>query len=393
MPYLDRISATTPAPCVLDRMMELMRLPLGNALSPYRLGSRSKSIIEDARQKVATLIGAQPKEITFTATGTEANNLAILGLAAGLSTGKNGSKIVISAIEHVSVMNVVRHLEKVGYQVELIPVDHLGRVNQDRFESALDDRTIFASIQLANPEIGTIQHLEPMVSAAHARGIPFHTDAIDAVGWIPVDVEKLGVDALSLSGSAFHGPLGAAALYVRQGTRLMPIMHGGIQERRRRPGVENIPAIAGLGIAAELAMQELPERMTSGTALADRLRQGLLAIEAVSATGDLTYRVPGHVSVIVHDVEGEALLLLLDMNGIQAASGSSCTAKDLKISPVLSALGYDHSSAQGSIVFSFVRDTTGPDIESVLDVMPKVIDRLREMSPLWSQRLKEKQSK
>ncbi len=379
--YWDRISCTQVAPEAVVKMTEILESPMGNAQSPYRLGSQAMRMIEESRDKVAHLTGAESREITFTASGTEANNLAITGIALGLSR----KKILLSAIEHVSVMNTATALKKMGFEVEIIPVDSMGHVQQDVYLSMLDETVGLVSIQTANPEIGTIQRLEPLISAAKERGAIFHTDAVAAVGWIPVNVKESGVDSLTFSGAQFHGPPGAAAMYLRKGVKWRPVLHGGSQEHRRRPGLENVPAIVGFGIACELAEADMAERSGSAYILAEKLRTGLSSIPELDFTGDPEHRIPGHVSVIVRYVEGEALLLLLDMHGISAASGSSCTAKDLKISPVLMALGLDHTHAQGSVVFSSDRNTTLRNVEAITGAMPEIVNKLRSMSPLWAQ--------
>lgn len=386
MGYLDRISSTRIAPTVLEVMIPLLSKQLGNPQSPHRLGSVSMKAIETAREKTAALLHAQPKDVIFTSNGTEANNLAMLGIARAGAKRKPGGKIIISAIEHASIYKTAQFLAREGFELDVIPVDSLGYIDVDAFRSALSDNTILVAIQLANPEVGVIQNLPTLTQITRERGIPFHTDAIAAAGWIPIDVEALGVDSLSIAGSMFHGPLGAAALYQRRAISFLPQWFGGIQERNRRPGVENVPAIAGLGAAAELSLTEMSDRICHAEAMINAMKNGLKGIEDLLLTGPETNRLPGHLSMIVNYVEGEALLLMLDMKGISAASGSSCTAKDLKISPVLTAMGLDHWSAQGSLVFSTSRDTTLEEIEQVALVLPEVVNRLRSMSPLWSQR-------
>lgn len=386
MAYLDRITGTKPLPEVLKVMTEILALPGTNPQSPSKLGSQARKVLDDAREEVAALIGADHREITFVATGTESINLALQGLVRSASRAKSGKKIIVSAVEHVSVMNTVKALEKNGYELVVIPVDKQGIVDFDAYEAEVNSDTILVSIQLANPEIGTIQDVRRLASLARERGALFHTDAVDAVGWIPVDVNDLGIDAMSFSGTQFHGPSGAAVLYVRKGVSLLPVMFGGLQERYRRPGLENIPAIAGLGVAARFAKKKLKERQESAMKYAKALRQGIESIPEVELTGDPQCRLPGHVSMMVKFVEGEALLLMLDMKDVQATSGSSCTAKDLKISPVLMALGTDHTSAQGSLVFSTTADTTPADIDHTLEVLPVIIQKLRAMSPIWQSR-------
>jgi len=386
MAYLDRIAGTRASRAAIESMMKLLELSAVNPQNPTKLGSIAKNALEKAREQVAELIGANAREITFVSNGTESVNLAIQGLVKSASRSKPGKKIVISSIEHQSVINTAKALEKIGFETKIISVDQYGKVDFNEYIAALDENTLLVSIQLANPEIGTTQDIKTLAAEAHTRGILFHTDAVDAVGWMHVNVRDLGVDALSLSGTQFHGPTGAAALFVRKGVSLVPIMFGGLQEKYRRPGLENIPAIAGFGVAAEEASKSIDERMARSKLLADILRKGLSKIESVTLTGHSDQRIPGHVSALIHFIEGEALLLMMDMKDIQAASGSSCTAKDLKISPVLMALGTDHTSAQGSVVFSTTADTTEDDIRYVLDNLTEIIDKLRSMSPLWTKK-------
>ncbi|MBN1551708.1 cysteine desulfurase [bacterium] len=385
MHYWDRISATQPAPEVLEAVTAMLSKPLGNAQSPQKLGSLAAAELETSRTRVASMINADLHEIVFTSNGTEANNLAILGLSSAV-TGKqaNPRRIIYSSIEHVSISKPVSFLSKQGFDVAVIPVDGKGRIDRARYMNALSEEVALVSIQLANPEIGTIQTLDDLVAAAHQVGAIFHTDAVAAAGWIPIDVKALDVDALSLAATSFHGIPGAGALFVRKGIRCRSVMYGGIQEQGKRPGTENIPAIVAMSIAAELAQVEMQDRMNRMRKLAGLLKDRLSHIEAVEFTGDWENRLPGHVSLVVDGVEGESLLLMLDMKGINAASGSSCTAKDLKISPVLTALGLDQARAQGSLVFSADRSTSVEDASAVIEALPDIIHRLRQMSPLWS---------
>lgn len=383
MAYLDRITGTRPSPGAMDAMTECLNMPGANPQSPSRLGTKARQILDRAREQVSDLVHADSREIIFVSNGTESVNLAIRGLAQSAARSRSGRKIVISAIEHVSVMNTVKSLEKNGFQCVVVPVEGTGRLDMTAFQKVLDDDVLLVSVQLANPEIGTVQDLKKIADIAHAKDITVHSDAVDAVGWMPVDVHQLGLDAMSFSGTQFHGPPGGAALFVRKGVPIMPVFSGGLQERHRRPGLENIPAIAGFGVAAAEAKAKLTERIRRADSLAATLRDGLQAMEAVTLTGHPEHRISGHVSTLIHYVEGEALLLMLDMKQIQAASGSSCTAKDLKISPVLTALNIDHASAQGSLVFSTTDDTTDADIDRILKELPAIVSRLRSMSPLW----------
>lgn len=383
MAYLDRISGEPVLPEAVESMQKLLIRPGLNPQSPYNTGSHTKQILENSRLKVAQLIAANPAEIIFVSNGTESVNLGIFGLVRSAARSNQKRKILISAVEHVSVVNAVRVLEKEGYEILVLPVGSDGKVDRQAYLEALEKDVILVSIQMANPEIGTIQDIRFFAEKAHEKNILFHSDAVDAVGWIPVDVTQLKADALSFSGTQFGGPPGAAALFLRKGVSLMPLLYGGLQEKHRRPGLENVPAIAGFGVAAEYAAKTLHERMNSARKFQETLRENLSRIDAVQFTGHFEDRIPGHVSLLVRYVEGEALLLMLDMKNIQASSGSSCTAKDLKISPVLTVLGIEHADAQGSLVFSTCHDTTEAAINSVVRELPDIVSRLRKMSPLW----------
>ncbi len=383
MAYLDRISGAPVLSEVVDWMQELLTKQGFNPLSPYRKSSYMKQILEESRRKVAKLIAAEPAEIIFVANGTESVNMGIFGLVRSAARSSQKRRILVSAIEHVSVMNAAKTLEKEGYEIITLPVQIDGKVDKEAYLKILDNDTLLVSIQMANPEIGTIQDIQFLAEKASEAKALFHCDAVDAVGWMPVDVKQLNVDALSFSGTQFGGPPGAAALYLKRGVSLMPMFYGGLQERHRRPGLENVPAIAGFGLAAEIAADTMSDRMNKARHLQENLWKGLSQIEAVELTGHPVDRIPGHVSLLVRFVEGEALLLMLDMKNIQASSGSSCTAKDLKISPILTTLGIEHADAQGSLVFSTTQSTTDNDIDLVIQELPGIVERLRLMSPLW----------
>ena len=385
MAYWDRISASKIAPEVMEIMKPLLENQLGNPHSPHRLGTEAARVMAEARGKVATFLGAESRDIIFTSTGTEANHLGFRGLARAIRKAHpKRSRLIVSAVEHTSIMKLAQSLKTESFETVIIPVDSVGRIRVDAFRDAMDDSVAVVGLQLANPEVGTIQPVTECAEITHAQGAYLHCDAIAAAGWLPMDAVALDVDSLSLAASTFHGPSGAAALYLKRGRRPVTELLGGIQERNLRAGSENIPAIAGMAAACDLAQRELSERTAHGRQLITRLREGLSRIEAVEFTGDPENRIPGHVSIIVNFVEGEALLLMLDMSGISAASGSSCTAKDLKISPVLMAMGLDHTSAQGSIVLSASRNTTLEDADAVIRSLPAIVDRLRSMSPLWN---------
>ena len=389
--YLDRIAATPLLPEVREAMAPYLGEAFGNPQSLHAAGRRAQEAVEEAREDVAALVGARAAEIYFTASGTEANNFAVKGLALGHQA--KGRHIVISAIEHSSVLNSVKALERQGFTATLVPVDGSGRVDPAGVEQALTKETILVSVMTANSEVGTIEPIAAIAAAAKPRGILVHTDAVAAAGSVPLDVQALGVDALSLAGDQFYGPKGGAALFVRKGVRILPLLDGGIQEGGRRGGTENVPAVVGLGRAARLATRDMAARRAALVPLRDRLLDELpRRIEHVLVTGSRTDRLPHHASFCVEFVEGEAMLLSLDMRGVAASSGSACTSKALKASHVLLAMGLDHATAQGSLVFSLLDATTPADLDRLLEVFPPIVDRLRRMSPLWTEHLKKRGS-
>jgi cysteine desulfurase len=389
--YLDRIAATPLLPEVREAMAPFLGEAFGNPQSLHTAGRLAQEAVEEAREDVAALVGARAAEIYFTASGTEANNFAIKGLALGHQA--KGRHIVVSAIEHSSVLNSVKALERQGFTATLVPVDGSGRVDPAGVEKALTQDTTLVSVMTANSEVGTIEPIAAIAAAAKPRGILVHTDAVAAAGSVPLDVQALGVDALSLAGDQFYGPKGGAALFVRKGVRILPLVDGGIQEGGRRGGTENVPAVVGLGRAARLAARDMDARRAALVPLRDRLLDELpRRIEHVLVTGSRTDRLPHHASFCVEFVEGEAMLLSLDMQGVAASSGSACTSKALKASHVLLAMGLDHATAQGSLVFSLLDATTPADLDRLLEVFPPIVDRLRRMSPLWTEHLKKRGS-
>jgi cysteine desulfurase len=386
--YLDRIAATPLLPEAFEAMVPFLKDKFGNAQSLHADGQAAFAAVETARESVARLVNAAPDEIVFTSTGSEANNLALKGLA--LAARTKGTHLVLSAIEHTSLLNAAKSLEKLGFTTTLVPVDGTGLVDPRDVEKALTKETVLVSVMLANSEVGTIEPVAEIARVVKERNLLFHTDAVAAAGNIPVDVRELPADALSLAGDQFYGPKGAAALYLRKGTRVLPLIDGGIQEGGRRGGTENVAALAGFGAAAEVARIRMTERAARAGQLRDRLLEGLPGrVGHVLVTGSRTARLPHHASFCIEFVEGEAMLLSLDMKGIAVSSGSACTSKSLKASHVLLAMGLDHATAQGSVVFSLIEDTTAADIDAVLDAFPPIIDRLRKMSPLYTQFLKE----
>jgi len=375
--YLDHAAATPVRPEVLAAMLPFFAESFGNPSAVYDLGSAIKEVLEEQRGRVARLLGAQPGEIIFTSSGAEANNLAVKGVA--LANLKKGRHLVVSAIEHHSVLNAARFLEKFfDFEVTFLPVDRQGLVASERLKKIIRPETVLVSIQHASNEIGTIQPIATLAALCRERGIPFHTDAVASVGNIPVAVDYLGVDLLTISAPALGGPKGVGALYFRRKLRLVPQIHGGIQEDGRRGGTENLPGIVGLGVAAELARDELAGKIPYLTGLRDLLVKGIQElVPEVLYTGHPEHRLPGHASFCVAGIEGEALLFMLSRQGIYANTGSACASKALKTSPVLGAIGVPPELAQGSIVFTMARETQEEEIRYVLAQLPEAVARLR----------------
>ncbi len=386
--YLDHIAATPVHPDVLAAMLPYFRESFGNAQSLHSDGQPAQEAVAEARQGVARLLNADPGEIIFVSCGSEANNLALKGLAA--ANKSKGAHLVLSAIEHASVLNAAKSLEKSGFTATLVPVDGEGRIDPAAVAAAITPATVLVSIQMANSEVGVLQPIAEIARLVKARGVLFHTDAVAAAGNIPIDVKALGLDALSLAGDQFYGPKGSAALYVRKGVKLNTLIDGGIQESGKRGGTENVPAIVGLGQAADLAREKMAARMAAAEALRDRIIAELPRRTGhVRLTGPVRDRLPHHASFVVSFVEGEAMLLSLDMKGVAVSSGSACTSKSLRASHVPLAMGLDHAAANGSLVFSLIEETSAADIDYLLDIFPPIIERLRKMSPLYTEYLKE----
>lgn len=376
---------------VIDTMIPFFSEHYGNPSSGHTLGEKPKAAIEDAREAVANLIGAEAKNIIFTASASEANNLVIKGLVK--AGKKKGNHLIASSIEHFSVLNQLKTLEKEGYRVTLLPVDKFGMVNPKELEAAIDDQTILVSIQTANSEIGTIQPIAELSAIARKRDIPFHTDAAAAAGWIEIDVEKMDVDLLTLAGDQFYGPKGSAALFVRRGIRLMPQVEGGIQEKGLRAGTENVAAIAGMGEAAKIAKETRSERAGKITAIRDQLKESLFeAVPNLHLNGHPEQRLPHNLNVSVEFVEGEALLMRLQMAGIYVSSGSSCTSQALKSSHVLSAIGRPPELAQGSLQLTLGPGSSAEEIPYITEQLSEIAALLRNMSPLYHQHLKEEKT-
>jgi len=386
--YLDNAATTNILPEVLEAMLPYLKDVYGNPQSLHNWGDDAREAIEDARSKVADLIGAQQEEIIFTSSGTEANNLALKGLAQAQQS--KGKHIVVSAIEHFSVLHSARTLEKWGFETTQVPVDKYGLVDPGEVAKSIRDDTVLVSIMHANGEMGTIEPIAEIAEVVKKRGVLFHTDAVAVAGTIPVNVRELGVDALSLAGNEFYGPKGAGALWLKKGTRIIPLLDGGVQEGGRRAGTENVPAIVGLGKAADLAGMNMESRMDHLIVLRDKLIRELPSrIERAVLTGHPTQRLPGNASFYIEFIEGESMLMLLAQQGVAAASGSACTSRALKASHVLTAMGIPHEVVHGSLLFSLGLENNEEDIDYLLEVLPPIVDRLRQMSPLYAKYLKE----
>ncbi len=377
--YFDHVAANPLDSRVFDAMMPYFTEDFGNPLSIYDLGTKAKEAIEIARAQAASLINSKSSEIIFTSSGAEANNFALRGIA--LARQNKGKHVIVSKMEHHSILNPARFLEKMGFVVTFLLVDKYGIVNPDMVKKSITKETTLISVIHASSEVGTIEPIKEIGRIAKEKGIIFHTDAVAAAGNIPVDVKELGVDLLSMAAHQFYGPKGAGALYVREGLRIVPLIYGGIQENGRRAGTENVPAIVGMGRAAELAKDEMADRMEQAKKLRNKLIKGVSDIENIYLTGHPENRLPAHASFTVEFIEGEAMLLLLAAKGIYAASGSACSSKALKASPVLLSMGVPSNLAQGSIVFTLGAGNTEEDIDYLLTEFPQVIKRLREMSP------------
>lgn len=380
--YLDYAATTPTDPEVLKAMLPYFTDGFGNPSSIHSFGQEAKAAIEGAREKVAGLIGARSEEIVFTSGGTEADNFAIKGVA--YANQHKGNHIITSQIEHHAVIEPCKFLERRGFEVTYLPVDGYGLVDPGEVEKTITDQTILISVMHANNEIGTIEPIEEIAAIARERGIYFHTDAVQTVGHIPVDVDELKVDLLSISAHKLYGPKGVGALYIRKGTRVAPFMHGGEQERRRRASTENVPGIVGFGKACEIALDTMGGESERLRALRDRLIKEILEqIDHVRLNGHPTQRLPNNVNVSLEFVEGESILLQLDLAGIAASTGSACSSSVLEPSHVLLALGLPHESAHGSLRFTLGREITEEDIDYVVERLSKIVERLRAMSPLY----------
>ncbi len=379
--YLDHAATTPTHPDVVKAMLPFFTDAFGNPSSIYSYGQEAKAAVEKARTKTAELIGARSEEIAFTSGGTEADNFALKGVA--YANGHKGNHIITTSIEHHAVMEVCKFLGKRGFTITYLPVDEYGLVDPDDVRKAITTKTMLISIIHANNEVGTIEPVSEIGKIAKEAEVFFHTDAVQTVGHIPVNVDELKVDLLSISAHKFYGPKGVGALYVRKGTKLVSLMQGGEQEKMRRAGTENVPAVVGLGKAAELAGQELDKEAERLVGLRDKLIKGLMdKVDHIRLNGHPTTRLPNNINVSVDFVEGESMLLNLDLEGICASTGSACSSASLEPSHVLLALGLSPEQAHGSLRFTLGRENSEEDMERVLDVLPGIVGKLRAMSPL-----------
>ncbi|WAM32460.1 cysteine desulfurase NifS [Caldicellulosiruptor naganoensis] len=380
--YFDHAATTPLKKEVLEEMMPYLTEQYGNPSTIYKLGREAKKVIELARERVAKALNAEVQEIFFTSGGTESDNWALKGVA--FANRDKGKHIITTTIEHHAVLHPLKYLEGLGFEVTYVPVEPNGIVDPQKVKEAIRDDTILISVMLANNEIGTIQPVKEIARIAKERGIIVHTDAVQAIGQIPVDVKDLDVDLLSLSAHKFYGPKGVGALYIKKGTKIHPFSHGGAQERNRRAGTENVAGIVGLGKAIELATANLTEYASRLQKLRDKLIDGVLSkIDYVRLNGDRYNRLPSNANFSFEFIEGESLLLMLDMKGIAASSGSACTSGSLDPSHVLLAIGLEHEVAHGSLRITLGEDNTEEDIDYLLEVLPEIVSRLREMSPLY----------
>ena len=380
--YLDNAATTALSPKVLEQMMPYLTTIYGNPSSPHSFGQEARKGVDHARDQVAKALNALPEEIIFTGCGTESDNTVLFGVAERYA--KKGNHIITTNVEHHAILHTCEALEKRGVEVTYLPVDENGMVTAEQVANAITDKTILVSIMFANNEVGTIMPIAEIGKVCRERGVLFHTDAVQAVGHVPIDVKAMNIDMLSLSAHKFHGPKGVGALYMKKGIRLPSYVMGGAQERNRRAGTENVAGIVGLGAAIALATQILEESAARMTKLRDKLIAGIAQrIPEVKLNGHPTMRLPNNVNYSIKYIEGESILLMLDMNGIAASSGSACTSGSLDPSHVLLALGLSHEVAHGSVRLTLSDETTEEDIDYVLDVLPKVAERLRAMSPLY----------
>lgn len=387
MLYLDHAATTPTDPAVVEAMLPYFTQCFGNPSSIYRMGRSALQALDDARALTAEVLHCAPKDLVFTGGGSESDNLAIKGAALVARERGKGNHIITSAIEHHAVLHACDYLKAFGFEVTVLPVDQAGLVAPDALRAAIRPETVLATIMYANNEIGTIQPITELGAICRERGVLFHTDAVQAAGALPLDVEALNVDLLSLTAHKFYGPKGVGALYVRRGVALMSQVNGGGQERRRRAGTENVPGIVGFAAALQRAESRRAESVAQASVLRDQLIDGAMQrIPETRLNGHPTQRLANNANLSFACAEGESLLLLLDQAGICASSGSACASGSLSPSHVLLALGLDADAAHGSVRFSLGKDTTADDIEYLLEVLPSMVDRLRSVAPQWRER-------
>ena len=383
--YADNAATTRIAPQVLDAMLPYLKEEYGNPSTLYKLGREAKIAIEKAREQVAQVIGAKAEEIFFTGSGTEADNMALKGVLYG-PAGKGKKHLITTKIEHHAILYTAMALEKEGFQVTFLDVDKNGRVDLEELKQAITPDTALVSIMAANNEVGTIQPIEEIGKICREKGVLFHTDAVQAFGHMPLDVNKMNIDLLSLSAHKINGPKGSGALYIRRGLGLRPVIEGGGQERNRRSGTENVAGIVGLGQAAQLAMETMVEESARLKALTKKLTDGVLQIPETILTGDPENRLPGACSFAISAIEGESLVLYLDMEGICTSTGSACSTGSLDPSHVLMAIGLSHEVSHGSLRVTLGRFNTEEEVDYIIETLPKVVEKLRSMSPVWNRK-------
>lgn len=383
--YADNAATTRVAPEVLDAMLPYLKEEYGNPSTLYKLGRDAKVAIEKAREQVAQVIGAKAEEIFFTGSGTEADNMALKGVLYG-PAGKGKKHLITTKIEHHAILHTAQALEKEGFRVTFLNVDKNGRVDLEELKEAIGPDTALVSIMAANNEVGTIQPVKEIGEICREKGVLFHTDAVQAFGHMPLDVNEMNIDLLSLSAHKINGPKGTGALYIRRGLGLRPVIEGGGQERNRRSGTENVAGIVGLGRAAQLAMETMEEESARLKALAQKLTKGVLQIPETILTGDPENRLPGACSFAISAIEGESMVLYLDMEGICTSTGSACSTGSLDPSHVLMAIGLSHEVSHGSLRVTLGRFNTEEEVDYIIETLPKVVEKLRSMSPVWNRK-------
>ena len=384
--YMDHAATTYAAPEVVEAMLPYFSEKFGNPSSVYGIGQENKAAVEEARAKVAAAINAEPNEIYFTAGGTESDNWVLKGVA--FANIRKGKHIITTAVEHHAILHAAEWLQSQGFEVTYLPVDQYGMVSPADVEKAIRPDTILISVMYANNEVGTIQPIAEIGAIARAHGIYFHTDAVQAVGHVPIDVKAEHIDMLSLSGHKLYGPKGIGVLYIRRGVRIQNLLHGGAQESRHRAGTENVAGIVGLGAAIERSVAAMPEESSRLTAMRDHMIRELLKIPASHLNGHPTQRLPNNVNITFEYIEGEGILLLLNMFGICASTGSACNSASLEPSHVLTAMGVPHEIAHGSVRLTLGERNTEEDVSYVLEKLPEVVRKLRSMSPLTTEELR-----